>query len=58
LRKKVDELTKKKGEIELMEIKHNQEIKAMRDELKQEMRNQISQLIIKLKPEIIQQGLS
>ena len=30
----------------------------MRDELKQEMRNQISQLIIKLKPEIIQQGLS
>jgi hypothetical protein len=30
----------------------------MRDELKQEMRNQISQLMIKLKPEIIQQGLS
>jgi hypothetical protein len=58
LRKKVDELTKKKGEIELMEIKHNQEIKAMRDELKQEMRSQISQLITRLKPEIIQQGLS
>jgi integrase len=58
LRKKVEELTKNKDEIELMEIKHNHEIKAMRDELKQEMRNQISQLMIKLKPEIIQQGLS
>jgi hypothetical protein len=35
LRKKVDELTKKKGEIELMEIKHNQEIKVMRDQMNQ-----------------------
>ena len=35
LSKKVDELTKKKGEIETMEIKHNQEIKAMRDQMNQ-----------------------
>ena len=35
LRKKVDELTKKKDEIELMEIKHNQEIKVMRDQMTQ-----------------------
>jgi hypothetical protein len=35
LRKKVDELTKKKGEIEIMEIKHNQEIKVMRDQMNQ-----------------------
>ena len=28
--KKVDELTKKKNEIEIMEIKHNEEIQAMR----------------------------
>jgi integrase len=35
LRNKVDELTKKKGEIELMEIKHNQEIEAMRAQMSQ-----------------------
>jgi hypothetical protein len=35
LRKKIDELTKKKGEIELMEIKHNQEIEAMRAQMSQ-----------------------
>ena len=37
LRKKVDELTKKKGEIEVMEIKHNQEIEAMRTQMSQIM---------------------
>ena len=31
----MDELTKKKDEIELMEIKHNQEIKVMRDQMNQ-----------------------
>ena len=35
LHKKIDELTKKKDEIELMEIKHNQEIKAIRDQMNQ-----------------------
>jgi hypothetical protein len=35
LRKKVDELTKKKGEIETLKIRHNQEIKAMRDQMNQ-----------------------
>ena len=54
LRKKVDELTKKKDEIELMEIKHNQEIKAMRDQM-----NQIMSLIQQnpqlayVKPEVL-----
>jgi hypothetical protein len=37
LNKKIDELTKKKDEIELMEIKHNQEIKAMQDQMSQIM---------------------
>jgi Phage integrase family len=37
LRKKVDELTKMKDEIELMEIKHEQEIKVMRDQMNQIM---------------------
>src|SRR6185437_1768792 len=37
LQKKIDELTRKKDEIELMEIKHNQEIKTMRDQMNQIM---------------------
>ena len=35
LHKKIDELTKKKNEIEIMEIKHNKEIQAMRDQMNQ-----------------------
>jgi integrase len=35
LRRKVGELTEEKGEIELMEIKHNQEIEAIRDQMNQ-----------------------
>ena len=33
--KKVDQLTKKKNEIEIMESKHNEEIQAMRDQMSQ-----------------------
>ena len=35
MHKKVDELTKKKNEIEIMESKHNKEIQAMRDQMSQ-----------------------
>jgi hypothetical protein len=35
LHKKIDELTKKKNEIEIMEVRHNEEIKAMRDQMGQ-----------------------
>jgi hypothetical protein len=33
-------------------------MKTMQETLKQEMRNQISQLITKLKPEIVSEGLT
>jgi integrase len=48
----------KDSEVKLLKEKYENDMKSMRDELKQEMRSQISQLIIKLKPEIIHQGLS
>jgi integrase len=35
LHKKVDDLTKEKNEIKIMEIKHNEEIQAMRDQMSQ-----------------------
>jgi len=54
LRKKVDELTKKKDEIELMEIKHNQEIKVMRDKMTQIISMiQQNPKLAHIKPEVI-----
>ncbi len=35
LHKKIDELTKKKNEIEIMEVRHAEEIKGMRDQMSQ-----------------------
>jgi integrase len=37
LHKKIDELTKKKNEFEIMEVRHAEEIKAMRDQMSQIM---------------------
>ena len=39
----------KDSEVKLLKEKYENDMKAMRDELKQEMRSQISQLIIKIK---------
>ena len=53
LHKKVDELTKKKNEIEIMEGKHNEEIQAMRDQMSQIM-SMIRQnpKLARVKPEV------
>lgn len=54
LRKKVDELNKKKDEIELMEIKHQQEIKTMHDQMNQIMTMiQHNPKLAKIKPEAL-----
>ena len=44
LHKKIDELTKKKDEIELREIKHREELKSMREE----MENRFQQILTKI----------
>ena len=44
LRKKVDEPTKKKGEIEIMQIKHKEEMKFLREE----MENRFQQILTKI----------
>ena len=43
--------------IKTLELKHEQDMKTMRDEIRDEMRNQIAQLMVSLKPEILKQGL-
>ena len=48
----------KKSEVQILKEKYEQDMKSMREEIKYEMRQQISQLITRLKPEIVKQGLS
>jgi hypothetical protein len=58
LRIKVDELTQEQDEIQLMRAKHEQDMKVMREDIKEEMKKQMSQLITRLKPDVISEGLS
>jgi hypothetical protein len=44
--------------IKAVEERYQQEMKVMWEDLRLEMRNQISQLITKLKPEIVREGLA
>jgi integrase/recombinase XerD len=48
----------KESEVQILKEKYEQDMKSMREEIKYEMRQQISQLITRLKPEIVKQGLS
>jgi hypothetical protein len=44
LHKKIDELTKKKDEIELLELKHREELKSLRED----MENRFQQILTKI----------
>jgi F0F1-type ATP synthase membrane subunit b/b' len=48
----------KESEVQILKQKYEQDMKSMREEIKYEMRQQMSQLITRLKPEIVKQGLS
>ena len=43
--------------LKIMEEKHEQDMKAMRKEIMEDMKNQMAQLISRLKPEIVKEGL-
>ena len=47
----------KESEVQILKDKYQQDMKAMREEIKEEMKKQIAQLVIKLKPEIVREGL-
>ncbi|HEY7078836.1 MAG TPA: site-specific integrase [Nitrososphaeraceae archaeon] len=58
LHKKIDELTKKKDEIELREIKHREELKSIREEMNQQFTQIISMMqqypqLANIKPEVL-----
>jgi protein-tyrosine-phosphatase len=43
--------------IQEIQQKHQQDMKAMREEIREDMKNQMAQLISRLKPEIVKEGL-
>jgi predicted amidophosphoribosyltransferase len=47
----------KDSEVKVLQEKYEQDMEVMRKEMKEEMKNQIGQLITKLKPDIIKEGL-
>jgi integrase/recombinase XerD len=47
----------KESEVRILKDKYEQNMKSMREEIKEEMKKQIAQLVTKLKPEIVREGL-
>jgi hypothetical protein len=48
----------KESEVQILKEKYEQDMKLMQEQIRDEMREQISQLITRLKPEIVRQGMS
>jgi F0F1-type ATP synthase membrane subunit b/b' len=48
----------KESEVQILREKYQQDMKSMQEQIRNEMREQISQLLTRLKPEIIRQGMS
>jgi hypothetical protein len=53
----LEEQKQKESEVQMLKDKYERDIKSMREEIKEDMRKQIAQLVTKLKPEIVKEGL-
>lgn len=49
---------KKESELALMKIKYNEDLQSMREEIKHELKMQMSVLFKSIKPEILEQGIN
>ena len=58
LQEKIESLEEKQDDLALMKLQHVQEINAMREEVRMEVKSQLRELITQLKPEIVNEGLS
>ena len=58
LRIKLETLTEKQDEIQNLKYKYEQDMKSMREEIKEEMKKQLAQLMTVVKPEIVREALS
>ena len=57
LQEKIESLEEKQDDLVSMKLQHVQEINAMREEVKMEVKSQLRELITQLKPEIVNEGL-
>jgi integrase len=58
LQEKIVSLEKKQDDIAHLKLQHTQEMNTMREEVRQEVKLQMRELITRLKPEIVSEGLS
>jgi integrase len=58
LKIKVNQLTERQDEIELMKYKHEKDMIKLKEQITQNVKKEVSQLLIRLKPEIVQNGIS
>jgi hypothetical protein len=56
--RKLGEQQEKDSEVKVLQEKYEQDMKIMREDIKEEMKKQMSQLITRLKPDVISEGLS
>jgi integrase/recombinase XerD len=54
----LQEQKKKESEAQILKEKYERDLKSMREEIRDEMRQHMSELLTRLKPEIIKKGLS
>jgi integrase len=54
----IEETQRKVSEVKELKDKYQQDMKAMREEIREEMRDQLAKLVTQLKPEVIREGLS
>jgi integrase/recombinase XerD len=54
----IEETQKKESEVKELKEKYEQEMKTMREEIQEDVRKQMTELVTKLKPEILKVGLT
>jgi flagellar biosynthesis/type III secretory pathway protein FliH len=52
----IEETQRKVSEVKELKGKYQQDMKAMREEIREEMRDQLAKLVTQLKPEVIREG--
>jgi F0F1-type ATP synthase membrane subunit b/b' len=54
----IEEKERKESEVKQLQDKYEQDMKTMRNEIREEMKEQLAQLVIQFKPGIVREGMS
>jgi len=58
LKIKVNQLTERRDEIELMKCKHEKDMIKLKEQITKDVKKEVSELLIRIKPEIVREGMS